>query len=251
MLATEPVEVCVVGDDDQSIYQWRGADVRNILEFARPLPLRDAALLDNRRSRPGIIASRTVREEHSPRLEKTMAPARRRAGDVLAVGYDDDESEADVMAMDIKALHARASPYRAMADPGSREGSLTGRSSTLSRAAAPGSAGGEKGPFRATRCRPCSGPHTRGWATSIGLVGATFNARRWISLISLDPYTTMFDLDYGRRVEKIWGPYCRGSDRRTQRTFEVDPCRRPLRAARGRWTFRRLEHRLRRRSAIA
>src|SRR5207237_4553127 len=57
-LLTGPgVELCVVGDDDQAIYQWRGSDVNNIVSFARRYP--DVATFEitaNRRSRPGIVA---------------------------------------------------------------------------------------------------------------------------------------------------------------------------------------------------
>lgn len=68
------VELCVVGDDDQSIYQWRGSDVSNIVHFKRRYPRVTAfELLVNRRSRPGIIqaANRFARTIQG-RLVKTM-----------------------------------------------------------------------------------------------------------------------------------------------------------------------------------
>jgi DNA helicase-2/ATP-dependent DNA helicase PcrA len=81
-LAGKQVELCVVGDDDQAIYQWRGSDVTNIVGF--PERYNEFATFEitrNRRSRPQIIEiandfARTI----SDRIEKTMHPDRGSAG---------------------------------------------------------------------------------------------------------------------------------------------------------------------------
>ena len=55
-LAGPEVELCVVGDDDQSIYQWRGSDVENIVTFRQRYPGATPFTLNiNRRSRPDVI----------------------------------------------------------------------------------------------------------------------------------------------------------------------------------------------------
>jgi DNA helicase-2/ATP-dependent DNA helicase PcrA len=78
-LLTGPrTELCVVGDDQQAIYQWRGSDVSNIVTFPdRYGPVATFEITTNRRSRPQIIEvanqfGRTIPE----RIDKTMAPYR-------------------------------------------------------------------------------------------------------------------------------------------------------------------------------
>ena len=82
LLATEPVELCVVGDDDQAIYEWRGSDVRNILTFRDRYPNSQRIdLATNRRSRPGIIdAANHVITQLDQRLAKSMEPHRDATG---------------------------------------------------------------------------------------------------------------------------------------------------------------------------
>ncbi len=74
MLAAGYGNICVCGDDDQSIYAFRGADIRNILEFEKDFPnVLTVRLEQNYRSTKTIIeASNTVIEKNSRRKGKTM-----------------------------------------------------------------------------------------------------------------------------------------------------------------------------------
>lgn len=106
LLAQPPVHLCVVGDDDQAIYQWRGSDVSNILEFQTRYRAKKLPLSVNRRSRPGIInaANRFV-ESISPRLRKRMKPFRRPARlEVHCWAAETDENEAEIIADTVKGL---------------------------------------------------------------------------------------------------------------------------------------------------
>jgi DNA helicase-2/ATP-dependent DNA helicase PcrA len=82
LLTGPQVELCVVGDDQQAIYQWRGSDVSNIVTFPGRYPaVTTFEITTNRRSRPQIIEvanqfARTIPE----RIDKTMAPHRPPSG---------------------------------------------------------------------------------------------------------------------------------------------------------------------------
>lgn len=91
--------VCVVGDDDQTIYQWRGSDVRNILNFeTRYQGVTQVRLEENFRSSEGVVAvardfiSGVVRRL-SKEMKQTGAQAFE-AGDIVALGFDSPEQEA-------------------------------------------------------------------------------------------------------------------------------------------------------------
>jgi DNA helicase-2/ATP-dependent DNA helicase PcrA len=68
--------ICVVGDDDQTIYQWRGSDVKNILTFAqRYQGVEQISLEENFRSSDGIVeTARAFMEQNTTRLPKAMQP---------------------------------------------------------------------------------------------------------------------------------------------------------------------------------
>lgn len=112
-------DVVVVGDDDQAIYQWRGSNVNNIVSFDnRYSGVKQFRLLVNRRSRPGIVELANSFAQSIPgRLPKEMRTHRQTEGPSVsfAAGFDDEETEADAIALDIEALHAQGVPYRDIA----------------------------------------------------------------------------------------------------------------------------------------
>lgn len=118
LLAKPPVELVVVGDDDQSIYQWRGSDVGNIITFmkrykgAKSLPLSQ-----NRRSRPGIIkAANAFARTIKPRLDKAMREHRPSEGpEVHCWAAETDGQEAQTIADTIETLLKRGFRYRDIA----------------------------------------------------------------------------------------------------------------------------------------
>jgi DNA helicase-2/ATP-dependent DNA helicase PcrA len=118
LLAKPPVHLCVVADDDQAIYQWRGSDVSHMQGFTqRYAPATSLPLSVNRRSRPKIIAAANAfAASISPRLPKKMEPHRPAAGpEVHAWGAETVEGEAEVIADTIEQLQQRGYRYKDIA----------------------------------------------------------------------------------------------------------------------------------------
>lgn len=106
-------KVCVVGDDDQTIYQWRGSDVGNILTFGSRYPdVERVAIVDNFRSSDGIVeTARPFIEENSARLAKAMKPTGAQpyeVGDIVALSFDNVEREARYIAETAASLRGVA-----------------------------------------------------------------------------------------------------------------------------------------------
>lgn len=108
LLAQAHRNICCVGDDDQSIYSWRGAEVENILRFERDFPgARIVRLERNYRStRPILAAASALIAQNEGRLGKTLRPGRDDAeGDKIEVhALWDSEEEARMVAGRIEAL---------------------------------------------------------------------------------------------------------------------------------------------------
>lgn len=118
LLAQSPVELCVVADDDQSIYQWRGSDVSNMLDFRKRYSSATTLTLSvNRRCRPKIIAAaNSFALSISPRLEKKMEPHRQPGGpEVHGWAAETDEAEAVTIADTIDRLRQEGYRYKDIA----------------------------------------------------------------------------------------------------------------------------------------
>ncbi|MDT8346039.1 MAG: UvrD-helicase domain-containing protein, partial [Thermohalobaculum sp.] len=106
LLAAEHRNICCVGDDDQSIYGWRGAEVGNILRFERDFPgARVIRLEQNYRSTPHILgAASGVIAANRERLGKTLWTEADEGEKVRLIGHWDGEEEARWIGEEIEAL---------------------------------------------------------------------------------------------------------------------------------------------------
>jgi len=118
LLSRDPVQLCVVGDDDQSIYQWRGSDISNILTFAeRRSGTKVVKLEINRRSRPEIVHIANAFAHSIPgRLNKAMKPARMSDGcQVVLWSTETEDEEAAIIAETIRSLRNQGYRYKDIA----------------------------------------------------------------------------------------------------------------------------------------
>ena len=94
----------VVGDEDQSIYSWRGADINNILDFAQDFPEATVYRLERnyRSSKPILDAANAVVAHNLNRLGKNLWTARREGEPVRFYHADDGEDEAHFVVDDLR-----------------------------------------------------------------------------------------------------------------------------------------------------
>jgi DNA helicase-2/ATP-dependent DNA helicase PcrA len=109
LLAEPRRNLCCVGDDDQSIYSWRGAEVANILRFEKDFPgAKIVRLEQNYRSTPHILAAAAGLIAHNAgRLGKTLWTEQAEGDKVRVIGVWDGPEEARRVGEEIERLQAR------------------------------------------------------------------------------------------------------------------------------------------------
>jgi DNA helicase II / ATP-dependent DNA helicase PcrA len=106
LLSRKHMNVCAVGDPDQSIYAFRGADIRNILDFERDFPgTRTIPLEQNYRSTNSILgAANAVIQHNRERKEKNLWSELGEGEPVRVIEVEDEHAEARFVAAEIAAL---------------------------------------------------------------------------------------------------------------------------------------------------
>ena len=117
LLAQKRQNVCCVGDDDQSIYGWRGAEVDNILRFERDFPGAEVIRLErNYRSTEHILAAASgLIAANKGRLGKTLWTDDKGGEKVQVRGVWDGEAESRLIAEEIERARKGGRPYADMA----------------------------------------------------------------------------------------------------------------------------------------
>jgi DNA helicase-2/ATP-dependent DNA helicase PcrA len=117
LLAQKRKNLCCVGDDDQSIYGWRGAEVDNILRFDHDFPGATVIRLErNYRSTGHILSAASVLiAKNQGRLGKTLRTEDELGEKVTITGAWDSEDEARLIGEEIEALHAKKHPLSEIA----------------------------------------------------------------------------------------------------------------------------------------
>ena len=115
MLAAASRNLCVVGDDDQCIYQWRGADIRNILDFEKDFKeARVIKLEQNYRSCGNILsAAHSVIRNNKGRKAKKLWTEQEEGHKIVYTRCDNDKEEASYVARQIQLMEG---PYRSFDD---------------------------------------------------------------------------------------------------------------------------------------
>ena len=116
-LAGEENAVCVVGDPDQTIYTWRGADVNIIMNFKKDFPdVRTIILNENYRSTDMILnGANSVIQHNRNRVEKELYTSKKSDEKITHYAAASDEGEAQWIAAKIFTLHKQGKPYKDMA----------------------------------------------------------------------------------------------------------------------------------------
>lgn len=106
ILADKHKNICVIGDIDQAIYGWRGADFRNIINFERDFPGHVSVVFEeNYRSSKNILeAAASVIEKNKMRKPKKLLATKERGAEISLFEAMNEEEEAEFVAHKIKEL---------------------------------------------------------------------------------------------------------------------------------------------------
>lgn len=108
LMTGSDTNICVVGDDDQAIYQWRGADVINILEFSEKYkPVKTINLEENFRCTKTIVKNAySLISRNLNRLKKEMYSSKKGDNDdIFNIFFNNQKEEIDFIINQIKGLH--------------------------------------------------------------------------------------------------------------------------------------------------
>ncbi len=113
LLAEGHNNICVVGDDDQCIYQWRGADIKNILDFEKDFPgTRVIKLEQNYRSCANILnAAHSVISQNVDRKDKKLWTEQGEGDKIRYYRAEDDKEEARFIAAEIDRMKSGSRMY--------------------------------------------------------------------------------------------------------------------------------------------
>ena len=106
----------IVGDPDQTIYTWRGADVKFLLDFDRRFPgTKTIMMMENYRSTPQILAAaNSLIDKNHNRIKKDLIPQLPAGESVLCHHAKTAEAEAEWISLQLNELHDQGVPYKDM-----------------------------------------------------------------------------------------------------------------------------------------
>ena len=105
----------IVGDPDQTVYTWRGANVKYLLDFDRQYPAKTIMMMQNYRSTPQILAAaNSLIDKNRSRIKKELIPVLPDGASVLCHQAPNAEKEAEWIAFQMWELHDAGVPFRDM-----------------------------------------------------------------------------------------------------------------------------------------
>ena len=117
LLSGEYGNICVVGDDDQSIYGWRGAEIRNILDFEKHFSdVKIIKLTENYRSSPNILfTANTLIANNNYRKGKNLSPVIDKMGNIMVKECHDEQDESIFVINEIERMLDQGIPFSEIA----------------------------------------------------------------------------------------------------------------------------------------